>query len=335
VGDKGTIVTETGRAQVYDTVPAIAGLTVHRAKVQGELFPGQDALATIDAVRREATRRNHTGTHLLHSALRSVLGDHVRQQSSYVAPDRLRFDFSHHSAPSREEMDAVLQMANADVLTDDTVETTEASRAEAETMGALAFFGDKYGDVVRVVRAGPHSLEFCGGTHVHSLGQIGPIAVISEGSIGANTRRIEALTGVATITRSQEREALISQASELLKTEPEGLIDALERVLERQRATEKELQGLRRGALDGEANDLATTAKNGIVVARRDDRSPDDLRALAQAITKRDGVRVAVVGGAVDDAKVAIAAATRGSPHAGELVKRLAATVGGGGGGSP
>ena len=142
----------TGRADVYETVPALPGLSAHRAKVTGDLFVDQDALATIDGPRREALRRNHTGTHLLHAALRTVLGDHVRQQGSLVAPDRLRFDFAHHSAPSAEELDAVAEMANADVLTDDAVETTEAGRAEAEAMGAVAFFGDKYGDVVRMVR---------------------------------------------------------------------------------------------------------------------------------------------------------------------------------------
>ena len=167
--------------------------------MSGEIFAGQDALAAIDGPRREAIRRNHTGTHLLHAALRAVLGDHVRQQGSLVAPDRLRFDFSHPGAPSTEELAAVAGLANGDVLTDDAVETIEATRADAEAMGAVAFFEDKYGDVVRVVRAGPHSLEFCGGTHVDALGMIGPIAIVSEGSIGSNTRRIEAVTGLSTM----------------------------------------------------------------------------------------------------------------------------------------
>ncbi|MGH9046532.1 MAG: alanine--tRNA ligase, partial [Acidimicrobiales bacterium] len=189
VGDKGTIVTETGRAQVFDTVSPLTGLSAHRAKVTGEVFAGQDALATIDAPRRESTRRNHTGTHLLHAALRDVLGDHVHQQGSNVDPDRLRFDFSHHKAPAPEELAAVIEMANRDVLGDDPVETVETTLADAEKQGAMAFFEDKYGDVVRMVRAGPHSLELCGGTHVHALGKIGTISVISEGSIGAISRR--------------------------------------------------------------------------------------------------------------------------------------------------
>ena len=181
IGDTGTIVTESGIADVYDTVYAVPGLIVHKARVDGELQVGQDALATIDGERREAIRRNHTATHLLHSALRAVLGDHVRQQGSLVSPDYLRFDFSHHSQPTPEELDEVFDLANAAVLTDIGVETVEATRDEAEKMGAIAFFGDKYGDSVRVVRAGPNSLEFCGGTHVDSLGQIGPITLALRG----------------------------------------------------------------------------------------------------------------------------------------------------------
>ena len=177
VGDTGTIVTETGIADVSDTVYAVPGLVAHRATFSGEVVAGQDALATIDGERREAIRRNHTATHLLHAALRQVLGDHVRQQGSLVDPDYLRFDFSHHAQPSREELDEVFERANDAVLGDAQVETTETSREEAERMGAIAFFGDKYGASVRVVQAGDGSLEFCGGTHVAGLGRIGPISL--------------------------------------------------------------------------------------------------------------------------------------------------------------
>jgi alanyl-tRNA synthetase len=333
VGDKGTIVTETGRAEVFDTVSPMPGLTAHRAKVTGEIYVDQDALATIDAERREATRRNHTGTHLLHAALREVLGDHVRQQGSSVGPDRLRFDFSHHNAPAPEELAAVTEMANRDVIGDDEVRTTETTLVEAEAAGAMAFFGDKYGDVVRMVRAGPHSLELCGGTHVHALGQIGPIAIVAEGSIGANTRRIEAVTGEVALGRTLTRQRQIEEAARLLRTEPDGVIDALERLLERQRDAEKTLQSLRRGALFEEAAHLAGAADGGAVVARRDGLGADDLRGLAQAVLATDGVRAAVIGGVHDD-KVALAAATGGSPDAGALVKELGRLVGGSGGGT-
>jgi alanyl-tRNA synthetase len=334
VGDTGTIVTESGRAEVTDTVAALPGLTAHRARISGELFAGQEALAAIDGLRREAVRRNHTATHLLHAALRAVLGDHVRQQGSLVAPDRLRFDFSHHGAPRPEELVEVMRMANGDVLGDDPVEITETSKAQAEAMGAVAFFGDKYGDVVRMVRAGPHSLELCGGTHVRALGQIGPVTIVSEGSIGSNTRRIEAVTGATALERALGREALVEEAAGLLRTAPDGVADALARLVERQRATERELQRLRASSLDHEAAVLAVGAADGVVVARRDGLAADDLRALAQAVRRRDGVQAVVLGGSPDGVKVALAAATGGSPDAGALVKRVAALVGGGGGGS-
>ncbi len=334
VGDTGAIVTETGRADVYDTVAALPGLTAHRVRLQGELFAGQDALATIDGARRESIRRNHTGTHLLHAALRAVLGDHVRQQGSHVGPDRLRFDFSHHRAPAPEELSAVLEMTNGDVLTDDPVETIETSRDEAERMGAVAFFEEKYGDVVRVVRAGPHSLEFCGGTHVHALGMIGPIDIVSEGSIGSNTRRLFATTGLATVSEATRRANLVHEASSLLKVEPDELLDALQRLLDRQRASEKELARLRQSAVEGEAVALAQTAEGGVVTARRDGRTADELRGLALAVRRRDGVRAVVLGGQADG-KVAIAVATGGEADAAAVVRQIAPLVGGGGGGSP
>ncbi|HMD46691.1 MAG TPA: alanine--tRNA ligase [Acidimicrobiales bacterium] len=334
VGDTGSIVTETGRAEVVDTVSALPGLVAHRARIDGEIYPGQDALAAIDGPRRESLRRNHTGTHLLHAALREVLGDHVRQQGSNVAPDRLRFDFSHHAPLSGDELGAVLEVANADVLTDDPVETVETTRADAERMGAVAFFGDKYGERVRVVRAGPHSLEFCGGTHVDALGQIGPISIVSEGSIAANTRRLWAVTGEASIERTIRREALVAEAAAMLRTEPDEVLEALGRLIERQRATDKELAGLRASMLESEATELAGSGTDGVVVARRDGRGADDLRSLAQAVVRRDGIRAAVLGGSPDGSKVALVAATGGDPDAAVLVKQVAEVVGGGGGGS-
>ena len=337
LGDTGTIVTESGIADVSDTLYAVPGLIVHKARLDGDMRAGQDALATIDADRREAIRRNHTATHLLHSALRNVLGDHVRQQGSLVAPDYLRFDFSHHAQPTREELDEVFALANAAVLTDVGVDTTETTREDAEKMGAIAFFGDKYGAAVRVVQAGPSSLEFCGGTHVDSLGQIGPITLLSEGSIGSNTRRIFAVTGKASLARAVERERLVQAAAELLRTEPDELVAAIGRVMERQREAEKELSKLRQQSSDAEAGTLAAgaAADGGVVVARRDNVEGDALRSLAQAVLRHDGVRAVVLGGSPDGAKVAIAAATGGEPDAVQLVRTLGRMVGGGGGGSP
>jgi alanyl-tRNA synthetase len=336
VGDTGTIVTESGIADVYDTQYPLPGLVAHKARLSGEMSAGQDALATIDGERREAIRRNHTATHLLHAALRAILGEHVRQQGSLVGPDYLRFDFSHHAQPTRQELDAVFEVANDAVLTDVGVETTETTRLEAEKMGAIAFFGDKYGESVRVVSAGTTSLEFCGGTHVDSLGQIGPITLLSEGSIGSNTRRVFALTGKASLQRAKEREELVRSAAEALRTEPDELVAAIGRLSDRQRETEKELAALRQQTSEADAKTLAAQAgEGGVVVARRDKVEGKDLQSLAEAVLRHEGVRAVVLGGTSDGAKVSIAVASAGAPDAVELVKALGPIVGGGGGGRP
>jgi alanyl-tRNA synthetase len=259
----------------------------------------------------------------------------VRQQGSLVAPDRLRFDFSHFAQPTAEELARVFELANGAVLTDSEVETTETSRADAEKMGAIAFFGDKYGESVRVVQAGASSLEFCGGTHVSSLGQIGSIALVSEGSIGSNTRRIFAVTGWGALARADQREHLVQSAAELLRSDSEDLLGAIERVLARQREGEKELARLRQQSGAAEAGSLAAGAESGVVVARRDGMEPDALRTLAEAVARTDGVRAVVLGGSPDGAKVAVAAVTGGTPDAREVVRVLGPLVGGGGGGSP
>lgn len=333
VGDTGVITTETGKARVLDTQAVLPGLIVHRARLDGDIFAGQDALAVIDAPRREDTRRNHTGTHLLHSALRQVLGDHVHQQGSLVAPDRLHFDFSHPSALRPEELKEVLALTNTDVLSDAAVEVVETSMDRAKAMGALAFFGDKYGEQVRVVRAGPHSTELCGGTHVGTLGMIGPVTVVSEASIGANTRRIEAVTGTGALALLEDRQHTVEEAARLLRVGPEGVVDALQRLLDRQRQADKEVQRLKSERLEDDAALLADGSPR-VVVGRRDGLTPDQLRELAQAVRRR-GPSVVVVAGSPEGSKASVAVASDGTVDAGDTVRDLAALVGGGGGGSP
>lgn len=332
VGDRGTFVTESGRFEIHDTQNVAGGLIAHRGRLVGEILPGQSGVATIDPLRREATRRNHTATHLLHAALREVLGDHVRQQGSYVGPDRLRFDFAHGGAVSAEEMGEILARANGDVLHNPEVETVETSKEQAEHMGAIAFFGDKYGDVVRVVRAGEHSLEFCGGTHVSRLGDIGQIQVVSEGSIGANTRRIEAISAMSALERSRELEGSLGAVATLLRTSLDDVVPALGRVLERQRDLEKEIQSARQAQLDQMGAALSRESEGDRIVARIDGYPGDQLRVLAQSL-QRSGRRVVVLAGLVED-KVAVVVASDGSLDAARSVKDLAALVGGGGGGS-
>jgi alanyl-tRNA synthetase len=332
VGDTGTVVTETGRFEVLDTQNVAGGLIAHRGRLTGDIVPGQVGVATIDPVRREATRRNHTATHLLHSGLRAVLGDHVRQQGSFVGPDRLRFDFSHGAGLTGEEEDQILTLVNTDVVANEEVETIQTTKQDAQTMGAVMFFGDKYGDRVRVVRAGSHSLEFCGGTHVDRLGDIGQIQLVSEASIGANTRRIEAVSALAAYRRSREMEGALGSVATLLKTSLDDVVPSLERLVERQRDIEKEIGSLRQAQLSTFAEQLHAQGNGDALVARVDGYPGEQLRTLAQDLQRR-GRRVVVLVGAVDD-KVAIVVATDDSLDAQQTVKDLAGLVGGGGGGS-
>jgi alanyl-tRNA synthetase len=332
VGDRGTVVTETGRFEVLDTQNVAGGLFAHRGRVTGEVLAGQACVATIDPERREATRRNHTATHLLHAGLRSVLGDHVRQQGSYVGPDRLRFDFAHGAGLASEEVTEILTLVNTDVVANEGVETIQTTKQEAETMGAIAFFGDKYGDRVRVVRAGSHSLEFCGGTHVDRLGDIGQIQIVSEASIGSNTRRIEAVSGMGAYRRSHEMEGALGSVAALLKTSLDDVVPALERLVERQREVEREVGSLRQAQLSTFADQLHARSDGEVLVARVDGYPGEQLRTLAQDLQRR-GRRVVVLAGTSDD-KVAIVVASDESLDAQSAVKELAALVGGGGGGS-
>jgi alanyl-tRNA synthetase len=336
VGDTGVIETDTGRARVVDTTAALPGLSRHLAVVEeGEIRPGQTATAVIDATRRAAIRRNHTGTHLLHWALRSVLGPHVKQQGSLVAPDRLRFDFTHYGPLSDAEIAQVEDLVNEQILGDADVVATEMSRAEADEAGAIAFFDEKYGERVRVLRAGERSVELCGGTHVERLGQIGPVEIVSQESTGSNLRRIEAVTGTATLARMRANERILQRAAELLRSRPDQLTEAIERRLADLRNAEAQLRAARQSTLAGVAAELAAAATDGVVVARRDGLDPDALRDLALAVRALDGVRTVVLGGSPDGVRVAlVAAVAKGvQPSAPELVGPAARTVGGGGGG--
>jgi alanyl-tRNA synthetase len=335
VGDTGTISTDTGTLRVLDTTAAVPGLHRHVARVEeGEAEAGQEALASVDADRRDAIRRNHTGTHLLHWALREVLGHHVKQQGSLVAPDRLRFDFSHYEPVKPDEMARVEDLVNARVLANEPVRAYETSKSNAEQLGAIAFFGDKYGEFVRVVEAGNESRELCGGTHVGALGMIGPIKVVSEGSIGSNLRRIEAVTGTSSFDRIRDEERLLERAADLLKARPDELPDAIARIIDRQKALDDELKALHAKAATGDAEALAADAVDGKLVVRKDGLPQDGLRQLAQAVRDK-GVDTVVIIGSPDGERVALVGLTAkdASPTAPELIGPAAKAVGGGGGG--
>ena len=334
VGDTGTIASETGHLRVLDTTLALDALHVHHVEtLDGTVQAGQQVRAGIDGDRRSAIRRNHTATHILHWALRDVLGDHVKQQGSYVGPDRLRFDFSHYEGMTAEQVVAVEDRANAQILSNFDCRHLEVTRQEAESMGAIAFFGDKYGETVRVLEAGPHSLEFCGGTHVSALGDIGMVKIISEGSIGSNIRRLEALTGTASLDRLRDSEQALASAAELIGVPVDDLLQGLGRRLDELGELRRRIDDLRRGAALGRADDLAADATDGLVVAEVPDIDRDSLRDLAVAVRDHDGVRAVVLGTAPAGGGVAMVAAVAADSalDAGALLADAAKTIGGGG----
>jgi alanyl-tRNA synthetase len=345
IGDTGLIETETGSAVVLDTKHALQGLHGHRVRVQdGYLAVGQQATATIDTPRREAIRRSHTGTHVLHWALRDVLGDHASQAGSLVEPGRLRFDFSHFTQVAPQELAEVEARANEKLIDNQRVKTTVTTKEDAEEMGALAFFGDKYGDTVRVVQVGNFSTEFCGGTHTHTSAQVGPLLVTSESSIGSNLRRVEALTGLAAYQQLVEVRAGLDQLGRLLKASGPEVPARVEGLLERIDTLEGELDALRsqrRGAL---AVELAAQAKEvgetSLLVGSAPNLDANSLRQLALGIRDRLGPpSVVVVGSIVAGKGSLVAVVTKDLVEAGvsaaEIISDAATELGGGGSRDP
>ena len=334
VGDTGSITTETGTAVVLDTTYALPNLRRHTARItEGTIEAGQQAEARIDVERRDAIRRNHTGTHLLHWALRNVLGDHVKQAGSWVGPDRLRFDFSHYEAVTRDQITEIERLVNDQTLRNERVRAFETSMNEAEAMGAVAFFGDKYGDIVRVLEAGP-SIELCGGTHVSATGDIGTMKIVSEASIGSNLRRIEAVTGAASVELLQRDERLLEEIGQLVGAPGGDVLGGERRRLDEIKELQTELKQMRARLASGRASEIAASAVDGVVVERVDGLEPGDLRDLAIAV-RQQGTRRVVLMGQTPTGGVSLVAAVQpddGVPAA-ELIKPAARAVGGGGGG--
>lgn len=337
VGDRGTITTATGTAQVVDTVYAVPGIQRHVVRItDGQLVAGQDATASISVERRNAIRRNHTGTHMLHWALREVLGDRVQQQGSMVSAERLRFDFSHFEPVTAAEIEAIEDLVNAELLGNTAVNHPEVTKAEAETMGAIAFFGDKYGDLVRVLQAGP-SLEFCGGIHVSALGDIGLLKIVSEGSIGSNLRRIEAVTGTGAITLLRQEQTTVASVASSLNVPIGDVLEGVTKRLGEIKQLKAELVDVRAQLAAGQAGQLAADAVEGIVIARVDGIGRDELKDLAVALRDQEGIRAAVLGGAPSGGGAALVAAVTADSglHAGELIAAGSKCIRGGGGKAP
>lgn len=333
VGDTGTIHSQSGSAVVVDTSYALPGLIRHICKMEsGSFEEGQLAELSVDAERRAAIRRNHTATHLLHAALRKVLGDHVKQQGSLVAPDRLRFDFSHWGPMSESDKMEVERLVNLQTLSNETVGVEETSKSDALSRGAVAFFGDKYGDSVRMVKAGDFSLELCGGTHVDQLGSVGPIVIVGESSIGANTRRLEAVTGMSALEHLKRVEAIVREASNALKASPDELVEKIEILKVREDELQAELKGLKSKQVLAMAKDLVGAAKDGKILTRMDGLEPDQMRELALQVRSHNGVDAVVIIGSPDGEKVSLVASVlkESGLVASELLSDAAKALGGG-----
>ncbi len=337
VGDTGSIVTDSGSATVLDTVYAAPGIQRHLVKITaGQVVAGQAGVASVDELRRDAIRRNHTGTHILHWALRQILGDHVQQQGSMVSAERLRFDFSHFEPVTPDQIAAIEDLVNRELLKNPQVRHPEVSKAEAEKMGAIAFFGDKYGDRVRVLDAGP-SLEFCGGTHVSALGDIGLLKITSEGSIGSNLRRVEAITGNDTIELLREEQSTKAALAEALNVPIGDVVEGLDKRLAELKEVKAEVAEMRAQLALSQADSLAAEAIDGVVVARVDGISQDDLKNLAVALRDHVGIRAVVLGGAPQSGGAALVAAVSSESglHAGRLIADGSKCIKGGGGKAP
>ena len=335
VGDTGLITSGANEYQVIDTTFALPGLRRHHCRVvSGSLTVNQTVSAKIDSIRRLAIRRHHTATHILHWSLRQVLGEHVKQAGSLVDDERLRFDFSHYDAVTDVELLRIEELANSLTLSNEVVDSSESSKDEALEKGAIAFFGDKYGDRVRVLSAGP-SVELCGGTHVSATGDIGIIKVISEGSVGANLRRIEAVAGTRTLNLLQQDRRVITDVARLVGAGPDDLMIGVQRKVDDIKGLQDENKTLRARLAITAASALAAEAIDGIVVAQVDDLTPGDLRDLTVAVRQQSGIHTVVLIGVSPGGGVSLVGAvdTASGKNAAQLITAAAKAVGGGGGG--
>ena len=344
VGDRGTITTARGDViEVFDTQHPTPQLIAHRGKVKkGRVQVGDKVFLQVDPKYRQKTRLNHSATHILHSVLRQELGPHVRQAGSLVAPDRLRFDFNHTGAIAEEKLEAIETAVNQHVRDNAEVSIRELKYDQAIREGALAFFGDKYGDRVRVVKIGDFSTELCGGTHVRASGEIGVFKLHFEGGVAAGVRRVEAFTGEGALELIQSYEDRLSEIGALVRGTPEDAADKVRRLLEHQKELEKEIEKLRGQFEQDQVRELLAQqrAVNGakVLISRVDNLDAKQLRDIADRLKEKLGSGVIVLASA-GAANVNLVATVSKDLikryHAGNIIKELAAMLGGGGGGRP
>jgi alanyl-tRNA synthetase len=347
VGDAGTIRTASGLIEVTDTKPGPGGIIVHEGVVsEGEVRQGEDAQAVVNADRREAAARSHTATHVLHHTVRQSLGEHARQAGSLVAPGRLRFDFTHYEALPRSALEEIEYLSNRRLADDSPVRAYETTKDFAQSQGAIALFGEKYGDIVRVVEVGDYSIELCGGTHVRHTGEVGLIRLVSEGSIGSGFRRIEALTGPDALKQVNAERRLLEEVAEAIgagdpATAPERARHAVARIKE----LESELGKLRRAEQQDELERLASTAMDvsgiKLVLARMNGRDEGEIRELAGRLANRlagkgnepAAVVLGTAGGRGARLVASVTGGLAGRISARQLLEEASKMIGGGVGG--
>jgi alanyl-tRNA synthetase len=341
-GDRGLLAGSEGRMEVYETTRPAPTLILHKGKVtKGRIREGEQLHLTVNRTSREDAARNHTATHLVHAALRDLLGPHVKQYGSLVAPNRLRFDFAHFRPLSSRDIDEIETTVNNEIRKNEAVRTEVMSIQDAVAKGALAFFGDKYGEEVRVVTVESFSKELCGGTHCRHTGEIGLFRIVSETGVAAGVRRIEAQTGTGAMAVMKKLEADVRELSDLLKVGPSELVAKTRKVMAQLKDKERELEELKLKMASGSA--VASTARTiagvPVHVQRTDGLDMNGMRALADQLRDKLKSGVVALGAATDDGKVSLLVVVTkdlaGKIKAGDLIKVLAAEVGGTGGGRP
>lgn len=344
VGDKGVIETETGLVRVSDTKKGSKDRILHFGKVtEGWIGSGQSVVSRVNKGLRMDTARNHTTTHILHKALKEVLGEHVEQAGSLVSPERLRFDFQHYSGMTREELELVENKVNDIILESLPVNIIETTLNEAKKLGAIALFGEKYAERVRVVKVGDYSVELCGGTHLTNTSQSGLFRIVSEGGVAAGIRRIEAVTGEKAIEYYRERETHLNRSAQLLKTLPLEVPNKIESLLKEIKDLEKEIERLKGKMAGGIVEELMAKkeiiAGIPVIISRQDDLDLEGLRNLGDRLRDRLESGLIVLGTSKNSKVNFVVMATKDMVkkgiHSGSLIAQIAKITGGGGGGRP
>ena len=344
VGDHGSIQTQTGIVEITDCIKVVGGKIAHIGVVkEGSIIVGDTACAKIDMALRMATSRNHSATHLLQKALRTVLGTHVEQAGSYVSAERLRFDFTHFTALTEQELKEVENIVNQKIFESLEINTCQKSIEDARQMGAMALFGEKYGDVVRVVTMGDFSIELCGGAHLTNTAQVGTFKIISENGIAAGVRRIEALTGTEALKYYQSQEEQIKQICKVVKANAENVVYRVEQIVSEQKESAKEIEKLKSKLAGGVVEEILSQKQQindiAVICANIKDADANTLKTMGDQLKIKLGSGVVILASGKGDKVNLIAMATddviKKGIHAGNIVKAAAVCCGGGGGGRP